>query len=87
MTLQLLRGRWWKIVCPPYGAFCHFHKGIIPEQYVAFCQPQPILGGAVYLETTHGLDFKTTTFPCHVIYIRCRLYKESSYTQINFCML
>ena len=33
----------------------------------------------VYLETTHGLDFKTPKFPHHVIYSRYRLEEENPY--------
>ena len=29
MTLNLLFGRWWLIVCPPSGALCDGHKGCI----------------------------------------------------------
>ena len=29
MTIQLLRGRWWPIVCPPSGAVLNFQKGCI----------------------------------------------------------
>ena len=44
-TLYLLRGRWWPIVCTPSGAVLNGQKGVLPEQYVACCQPQPILIG------------------------------------------
>ena len=30
MTLYLLCGRWWLIVCPPSGAFCNVQKVCIP---------------------------------------------------------
>ena len=29
MNLNLLRGRWWPIVCPPSGAFLNCQKGCI----------------------------------------------------------
>ena len=28
MTLHVLRGGWWQIVCPPSGAFCNIQKGL-----------------------------------------------------------
>ena len=36
-------------------------------------------GPTVYLETTHGLDFKTPKCSCHVIYSSYRLDKENPY--------
>ena len=30
MVIHLLRGRWWPIVCPHYGAFLNVHKACIP---------------------------------------------------------
>ena len=35
--------------------------------------------GILYLEMTHGLDFKTPTFPHHVIYSRYHLDEENPY--------
>ena len=40
MTLHLLRGRWWTIVCPPSGAFLNCRKGYIP---ISLCTLLPAL--------------------------------------------
>ena len=37
MTLRLLHGGWWTIVCPPYVSFVTTRKDVSPEQYVACC--------------------------------------------------
>ena len=47
--------------------------------YSVFC--------TVYLETTHGLDFKTPNFPRHVIYSRYCLDEENPYMQKNVYVL
>ena len=40
MTLHLLRGRWWTIVCPPYIVLRSSHRGCIP---IAVCSLLPAL--------------------------------------------
>ena len=64
MTLHRLRGRCWTIVCATYGEFLNSYKGIVPEQYMACCQPQPIISGTLgyqwyiyYLEVPKGLSY------------------------------
>ena len=62
MNLRLLCGRWWPIVCPPSSVFLNGLKDALPEQYMACCQPQPILSGTpgyqwynCYVEVPKGL--------------------------------
>ena len=64
MTLHHLHGRLWPIVCPPSDAFLNSQNSIIPEQYVVYCQPQPIISGThsyqwytCYMEVPKGLPY------------------------------
>ena len=61
MTLHLLCGRWWKILCPPYGTICNVQKGCItravhgPMMALTYTQWYTRLPVVKLMQVTEGL--------------------------------
>ena len=69
MTLHIHRGRWWPIVCPPYGVFLNCQKGCITGAVHSLPPAEQVLGGTQVLSVVQCTfagytGFTLTLSPC-----------------------